>query len=182
MRQVFHMFKVRETGNIEFWISHGIILLSTVLGVYLAAQAGYKTAVEFEVSRTDREGYYMRRALRDEVSKNLEWADMVSDAIVKDFRASAGGQKPSTFVWETMKQQATTFQLPPQTLSAIREFYDNSEAHVKAMTPVMISGKLQEAEAWKKEAQKMRETVLVELDKDMAELRAELTARGVRVK
>jgi hypothetical protein len=176
------IFKVRENGNVEFWVSHGIILLSTVLGVYLAAQAGYKTAVEFEVSRSDREGYYMRRALRDEVNKNLEWADMVSNAIIKDFRASAAGQKPQTFVWETMKQQSVTFQLSPQTLSSIREFYDNAESHVKEMTPIMYTGKMQEAENWKKEAQKMRETVLVDLDKDMEQLRKELTARGVAVK
>lgn len=180
--QPFKFFKVRETGNAEFWVSHGIILVSTVLGVYLAAMAGYRTAVEFEVSRTDREGYYMRRALRDEVNKNLQWADMISDAVLKDYRASAGGQKPSTFVWETMKQQSITFQLSPQTLSAIREFYDNSESNVKAMTPAMFTGKQEVAENWKKEAQKLRETVLVDLDKDMAELRSELLARGVRVK
>ena len=49
--QFFRIFKVRETGNAEFWISHLMIMASTVLGVYLAAQAGYKAALEFEVAR-----------------------------------------------------------------------------------------------------------------------------------
>jgi hypothetical protein len=69
--QVFRVFKVRESGNVEFWISNLVIMASTVMGVYLAALAGYKTALEFEVARGERDGYYMRRALVDELKDNL---------------------------------------------------------------------------------------------------------------
>jgi hypothetical protein len=69
--QIFRIFKVRESGNAEFWISNLVIMASTVLGVYLAALAGYKTALEFEVTRGERDGYYMRRALVDELKDNL---------------------------------------------------------------------------------------------------------------
>ena len=140
--QAFKIFKVRESGNAEFWISHLIILFSTVLGVYLAAQAGYRTAVEFEVSRTDREGYYLRRALLDEVRHNLDWADKLTDTVNKDaYTFLTGNEKPQTFVWDTMQQQSTTFQLPPQTLAAIRGYYDGIGGHVKAMTPSPVSSK-----------------------------------------
>ncbi|MDZ4792357.1 MAG: hypothetical protein SGJ17_14325 [Hyphomicrobiales bacterium] len=40
MAKFFNPFKVREHGNLEFWISNFVIIISTVLGVYLAAQAG----------------------------------------------------------------------------------------------------------------------------------------------
>lgn len=181
VRQVFKLFRVRETGNAEFWASHAIILLSTVLGVYLAAQAGYRTAVEFEVSRTDREGYYLRRALLDEVRHNLQWADRLVDAVAQDpYNFLSGNEKPQTFVWETMRQQSTTFQLPPETLAAIRDYYDGIEGHVRAMMPSPVSTKGQEAQTWKAETKRMRETVLPSLEKDMAELRSALTSRGIR--
>ena len=86
--QFFRIFKVRETGNAEFWISNLMIMASTVLGVYLAAQAGYKTALEFEVARGERDGYYMRRALLDELKDNLDavkaWGAQFQDHLDKD--------------------------------------------------------------------------------------------------
>lgn len=70
--RIFRIFKVRESGNVEFWVSNLVIMASTVLGVYLAAQAGYQTALQFEVSRNERDGYFMRRALLDELKDNLD--------------------------------------------------------------------------------------------------------------
>ena len=69
------MFEVRESGNKQFWLSHAVILLSTVLGVYLAAQAGYRTALDFEVTRAQRDSYFMRVALLDELNDNIEFAE-----------------------------------------------------------------------------------------------------------
>lgn len=84
----FRIFKVRETGNAEFWISNLVIMVSTVLGVYLAAQAGYKVALEFEVARGERDGYYMRRALLDELKDNLDtvkaWGEEFQEHLNKD--------------------------------------------------------------------------------------------------
>ena len=50
--RILSIFKVRDEGNLEFWVSNVVIILSTVLGVYLAAQAGYRTALDFELART----------------------------------------------------------------------------------------------------------------------------------
>jgi hypothetical protein len=38
-RRVLRIFKVRESGNAEFWLSNLFIMASTIIGVYLAAQA-----------------------------------------------------------------------------------------------------------------------------------------------
>jgi hypothetical protein len=40
MARFTDFFRVREKDNAEFWVSHLIVLASTVLGVYLAASAG----------------------------------------------------------------------------------------------------------------------------------------------
>ena len=137
---IVRVFKVRESGNAEFWIANLIVMASTVLGVYLAAQAGFKTALQFEVARSERDGFYMRRALLDEVKDNLESVDDWSQTFEKALRnrisasyflpsdtwimywsgkngwSNAGivpdELKMKTFVWETMKQQTITFHDP----------------------------------------------------------------------
>ena len=61
---ILRMFRVREQGNAEFWVSNLVIVLSTLLGVYLAAQAGYRTAIDFELARAEREIFHAPRAAR----------------------------------------------------------------------------------------------------------------------
>ena len=56
------------------------------IGVYLAAQAGFTTALQFEIARSDRDGYYMRRALLDEVKDNLASVDDWSGSLEKAMR------------------------------------------------------------------------------------------------
>jgi hypothetical protein len=69
---IVRIFRVRESGNAEFWIANLVVMASTIIGVYLAAQAGFKTALQFEVARSERDGFYMRRALLDELKDKLE--------------------------------------------------------------------------------------------------------------
>jgi hypothetical protein len=174
------MLKVRESGNAEFWVSHIIILLSTVLGVYLAALAGLKTAVEFEIARTDRESYFMRRALLDEVEQNFDWADKVSDAIIKDWRTGFPGQKVETFIWETMQEQSTTFQLSPKVLRAVKKYYDTCNDYTKELSPGGgIAGSSVTARLWKKETQKARNIIVPVLKKELSKLHANLEKRGI---
>ncbi len=54
---IVRIFRVRESGNAEFWIANFVVMASTVIGVYLAAQAGFKTALQFEVARSERDGF-----------------------------------------------------------------------------------------------------------------------------
>ncbi len=207
-----NIFRVRESGNVEFWVSNLVIMISTILGVYLAAQAGYKTAVEFEAARNERAGYYMRRSLLDEVKDNLQSVDDWSAEFEKTLRArisadyflptdswitywadkngccnpGSGSPQPEairirTYIWETMKEQSTTFEIPSETLSAIRRFYDNIEANGEE-----IAGK-----TWKSgraakrildDVKSMRENVIPALEKDIAELREILKSKSVAVR
>jgi len=189
LTQALKIFRVRETGNLEFWISHAVVLLSTVLGVYLAALAGYKTAIEFEAVRTDRDGYYLRRALLDETKQNLDWGDKMAQAALADAREGGahfnmGRQTAQTFVWETMKQQSATLQLPPDTLAAIREYYADVDGHVKAITKPMTPSdfRVKEAMAWQTETKKVRDAAVRTLERDLAEMRTELTAKGIKLR
>jgi hypothetical protein len=232
-QRVLGLFKVRESGNVEYWISQAVILVSTVLGVYLAARAGYSTAIQFEVARGEREGYYLRRALIDEVKSNLssvdEWSGNFEKALREKVdpvyfeptdnwvvffndkmgwahlgelthpderrRVSSFEQrkalrlknellpedlKMKTFVWDTMKQQVITFQLPPELLSAVRSYYDTMEGNVKdARSNTERAGPA--AVAILKETRRMREEVVSVAEKEMAQVRASLASKGVPV-
>ena len=207
--RVTRIFKVRESGNAEFWISHLIVMASTVLGVYLAAQAGFKTAMQFEIARSERDGYYMRRALLDEVKDNLASVDEWSGAFEKTLRNRISDQyflpsdtwtvywsdkngwsnagvapdelKMKTFVWETMKQQAITFQLAPELLSAVRRYYDGMDGNMKdVLGREWKAGPA--ARAILEDTKRMREDVVPAFEKDIAELRESLVAQAVPVR
>lgn len=207
--QIFRIFKVRESGNAEFWIANLVVMVSTVLGVYLAAQAGFTTALQFEVAKSERDGYYMRRALLDEVKDNLasveEWDKnfekalrnriseqyfLPSDSWItywsdKNGWSNAGivpdELKMKTFVWETMKQQAITFQLAPELISAVRRYYDSMEGNMKdVLSHDWRAGPA--AKAILEDTRRMREETVPAFEKDIAELRASLQARSVPVK
>jgi hypothetical protein len=180
--RILRIFKVRETGNAEFWVSNLVIVLSTVLGVYLAAQAGYTTAIDFEQTRNDREGYYMRRALLDEVRDNLDQADQWSDFIInKDgwrYQGNPDAYKLQSYVWETMKEQATTFQLAPAVLTGVRRYYDNASGY--AMNLARGQGTaIDAAKAFSADTKKMREQTLPVMEKDIAALKGRLDKRGI---
>ncbi len=208
-RRVLRIFKVRESGNAEFWLSNLFIVASTIIGVYLAAQAGFTTALQFEIARSERDGYYMRRALLDEVKDNLASVDEWSGAFEKVLRNRISDQyflpsdtwtmywsdkngwsnagavpedlKMQTFVWETMKQQAITFQLAPELLSAVRRYYDSMDGNMKEVR----GGEWKAGPAAKsilEDTKRMREEAVPAFEKDIAELRESLLARSVPVK
>lgn len=180
--RMLRIFKVRDQGNAEFWVSNLIIVFSTVLGVYLAAQAGYRTALDFELARGDREGYFMRRALLDELKDNLDQADKLADFIVnKDgwrFQGNADAYKLQSYVWETMKQQAVTFQLAPAVLTGVRRYYDNAAGYAQSLARGQGTA-IEAAKGFSAETKQMRETTLPLLEGDIASLQNRLQSRGV---
>jgi hypothetical protein len=203
------IFKVRESGNAEFWLSNLFIMASTIIGVYLAAQAGFTTALQFEVARSERDGYYMRRALLDEVKDNIASVDEWSSAFEKVLRNRISDQyflpsdswttywsdkggwsnagavpdelKMKTFVWETMKQQSITFQLSPELLSAVRRYYDGMEGNMKDIQSRDWKA-ARAAKAILEDTQRMREATVPAFEKDIAAIRASLQAMSVPVK
>ena len=181
--RVLSIFKVRGEGNLEFWVSNVVIIFSTVLGVYLAAQAGYKTALDFEVTRSEREGYFLRRALLDELKDNLVQADSMPKNMVDQgwrFRNSDPNVfKLQSFVWETMKQQEITFQLPAGVLTGVRRYYEKSGDYERLLA--VGQGRRMTGQAWMKDTQDVREKIVPTLEQDIAVLHQRLVGRGVQV-
>lgn len=61
-----------KKANWEFWIGNMVVVLSTVLGVYLAAHAALETAIKYEAIKTDRNNYYLRTSLYNEMNHNVD--------------------------------------------------------------------------------------------------------------
>jgi hypothetical protein len=182
--RALRIFKVREQGNLEFWVSNAVIVLSTILGVYLAAQAGYTTALNFERVRNEREGYFMRKALLDELSDNLDQADKTSAWVVKDGWRMQGGSadafKPQNYVWDAMKESTVTFAIPAHILTGVRRYY--AAADVVARQYAIGQGTAMDgAKQSIEEAKKVRKGIIPELQRDIERLRASLARSGFPV-
>jgi hypothetical protein len=138
IQNFLRLLRVREKDNIEFWVSHLLIVVSTIVGVFLAAQAGFDKALQFEAIKTDRENYYLQSALAAELEDNLDnvaaWgADFVGGG-AQGFKGQAEKYRLETFVWEAMKETPNTFQIPAEILTPIRRYYRDIAADLTAMT------------------------------------------------
>lgn len=118
-------------ANWEFWIGNLFVVFSTVLGVYLAAHAALETAIEFEAVRADRDSYYVRTSLHNELNQNIS----VYEKIIDNYRNGKGGyhkkdqwtKHPEYFVWESLKSSPALLTTPPEILAGVTEFYKYSE-------------------------------------------------------
>ena len=84
------------------------------------------------------------------------------------------------YVWETMKQQSLTFQLPSELLTGVRRYYDKSAAYTKALAAGQGTA-IEAANCWMKDTQEVREKVVPAMERDIAQLHGKLTDRGVQV-
>ena len=77
----------------EFLLTQVLLVLSTVLGIFLAAQQGFTKAVEFDYLKGDIDGWHVRTAVRAELIHNLSTyphADASAAAADATAQAAAG--------------------------------------------------------------------------------------------
>jgi hypothetical protein len=180
----WHALRVREKDNLEFWVSHLIVLASTVFGVYLAASAGYDTAVAFDRLQSDKQGFYMRRALGDELADNLKEAEKWTGYFIEGdawrFEGRVEDYPLQTYVWDAMKVNDATLALPPKVLTEVRRFYRMTNLRVRDMVS-RTGASRSAAEALRKDVKRMRAEVVPLLAKDTKDFAGRLTARGINV-
>jgi hypothetical protein len=132
------LFSVSTSKNREFWFSHAIILAATIIAVYLAASAGLKSAVQFELIKSDRDSYYMRSALLEELKDNLDniesWGKEYRSGKAGEFIGKPDDFKLDTYVWTSMKESPSTFEIPSEILTNIRRYYRNTDIALAKMT------------------------------------------------
>ncbi len=119
----------RPSEHAQFWLAQVFLVLATVLGVFLAAQAGFRTALQYEQLAAQRTVYHLLSALEAEVGDN---AERMADAAATlqrqgDLRQIPEIYGPRRFVWHTMIQTPDTFRVPADIVTGVRRYYDEVE-------------------------------------------------------
>lgn len=177
LRFIRPLFLPRDKNNAEFWLSHFLIIASTVIGVYLAAIAGYKVGMDLQTVRFDRESYHLQLALLAEVTDNIEQVENWSEQYLTSSKAKFMGRpdqyRLETYVWDSMAVSDVAFNLPPDALTGIRRLYRQLSGELTRLTDdtlatepdyVTIQGDLAAA----------RQTVLPALTESIGQLRDRL--------
>lgn len=182
LRFIRPLFLPRDKNNAEFWLSHALIVSSTILGVYLAAAAGYKVGMELQSVRSDRESYYLQLALLAEVNDNLrqveDWAEEYLTGSKAKFVGRGEQYRLETYVWDATARSEVAFQVPPEALTGIRRLYRQLSSELTNLSDdslttapdhFQIQSNLEEA----------RMTVLPALTESIKALRGRLERSGI---
>jgi len=174
----------KELVNTGFWLSNIFMLIATVAGVYLAAQAGLQQAIIFDDMTSKQNNFYLRQSLYEEVKDNVESlkaynTEYLSRSIPID-ELRSNPPEVSYYVWETMKNSQTTLETPSKFLSEVRRFYSRTESIVekreKRTYAASHAGKLMKAQI-----EHMENDVLPELKASADNLKAALKQMNVTV-
>lgn len=175
------IFAVKENENIEFWVSHSLVVFATIMGVYLAASAGFEKAIQFELLKSDRSGYYLRSAMRDELVDNINnieyWTTDYTGGNARAYINHPGEYSLDNFIWQGMKYSSETFEIPTEIISSIRRFYIQAENGLEEMTS--RNPDLKKVNKLKADAAKAKSEILPLIEKDLEILREKLRKAGI---
>ena len=173
-KQILDVSKNKTT---EFWVSHIIILAGTIIGVYLAASAGLKVAIQFELIKSDRNSFYMRSALLDELKDNTAtittWGTEYRGGKAGKFIGKPKDFKLDTYVWTSMKDNPSTFEIPSEILTKIRRYYRDMDVGLSKMTSRGAAAN--DVDLMLKQTVNFQST-LTQLEKNIAKLKTRLKA------
>ncbi len=129
-----HLTNLRRMANpadgSRFWIGQIMVILSTVLGVYLAANAGFERAIEFDAMVNKRSAYRLLGSLEAELKDNITIVNKLTEnlqLVNKDRTYMLRRHQTGKFIWQAMLESDHTFQVPAEVLTGVRRYYKNLE-------------------------------------------------------
>jgi hypothetical protein len=173
---------LKPAQGAQFWLGQISLVISTVLGVYLAAHAGFEKALQFEGLLVKRNVYYLLTSLEAEVTDNVKTMQAVAKEVPAqmDIRAYLHGKQLDSFIWETMKQTELTFRAPATVLTGIRRYYGAVDELRVQLEAQRISRSVF-AQRLKEENYKIKKDILPQLKLERDTMLNELTAAGIQV-
>lgn len=113
-----------EIKKASYWLSQTFVIIATIIGVFLAANQGYKLAVQFENNLAVKESYYLQKSLQYELEDNVVVVLNYIEAIKGgDMQAKGEPLNLNTLVLENMKFSQITLSTPPEILRDTQRFY-----------------------------------------------------------
>lgn len=188
LRSLRSFLRIEKNTTKEFWLSHILILISTVLGVYLAAKAGLDTAIKFELVQSDRNSYYLQASLRDEFDDNTKRVIAMCEAIMDDRYALYLGQKDKQildkYIWTTMQESDDTFQVPSKVLTGVRRYYNMADNVIYSITRAEYGNSWnlnysRQIQPLLEATKKARKEILPAMDKELQRLKSRLEKHNI---
>ncbi len=184
LRFIRPLFLPRDKNNAEFWLSHALVVGSTILGVYLAAAAGYKVGMELHSVRSDRESYYLQLALLAEVTDNMrhvgDWSEEYLTGSKAKFVGRGEQYRLETYVWDATSRSEVAFQVPPEALTGIRRMYRQLSSELSNLSDDTLTTAPDHHQIQRNLAE-ARQTVLPALTESIDALRTRLEQSGIAV-
>lgn len=125
----------KELKSTSFWLNQVFLVLSTIFGVYLAAQSGLEQALKFDTYNKMEDNFYLRTSLYDEVKDNAANVRIYAARLAKSPPSSEMEyHKPTLekYIWQTMQYSPTTLETPSMFLTQTRRFYSRAEFVIEA--------------------------------------------------
>lgn len=166
----------------EFWMSHLLVMLGTIIGVYLAATLGFNKAIEYELVKSDKDSYYLRSAMREELKDNLDnidvWSKDFLSGQARNYIGKAENYQLEDFVWKTMQDSPSTFEIPNKILTGVRRFYANTRNNLDKMTRKNYAAH-GDVKTMQAEAIKIQEVLMPLIEKDIQQLKTKVESYGI---
>ncbi|WP_024593726.1 MULTISPECIES: hypothetical protein [unclassified Pseudoalteromonas] len=173
----------KELKSTGFWLNQFFMVISTIFGVYLAAQSGLEQALKFDSFSKMEDNYYLRTSLFDEVADNAnsmeEYANLLAKSpSIKEIEYF----KPTLekYIWQTMQYSPTTLETPSKLLTQIRRFYSRAKFLIDAVANKRISAR-QAAEELKEITNLIKTQTLPALKNSAKQLKMELQQNDISV-
>ena len=133
--------ELKKTG---FWLNQVFMIVSTIVGVFLAAQSGLEQALKFDTLNKMEDNYYLRMSLYDELDDAVKELEAYAVILAKSPPKSViQEQRPmlEKYVWQTMKYNPTTLETPSEILSEVRRFYSKADRTIDQVGRWAISSR-----------------------------------------
>ncbi len=176
------MTQKENSSKFEFWVSHFLVMMATIIGVYLAATLGFEKAIEYELVKSDKDSYYLRSAMQQELIDNLEnvefWSKDFLSGNARNYIGRQDHYQLENFAWKTMQFSPSTFEIPSEILTGIRRFYTNTTNNLDKMTRKNYAASL-DVKAMQAEAVKVRKELLPLIEEDIQKLKTKVEKYGI---
>lgn len=184
-KRLFTKAKARVgKANWEFWIGNLFVVFSTVLGVYLAAHAALETAIQFEAVRADRDSYYVRTSLHNELNQNIDVYEEIINNYQKGLKSyhkhDQWAEHPEYIVWESLKTSPALLTTPPKILAGVTNFYQYSDIVIEKLSKRGPSNDtIYIANQFEERISKFKKDTMPLIENNLANLKEELSAENI---
>ncbi|MCP5170551.1 MAG: hypothetical protein H6999_12440 [Hahellaceae bacterium] len=169
----------KDLKSSGFWVGQLFMLAGTVLGVYMAAQAGLYQALQYDAIIDMQNNYYLRLSLHDELHDNVQTLRSYTEQLAHPGGTDLRQLHPELglMVWESMKFSAVTLETPSQFLSESQRFYQQVADLVSRVESRVIGASFA-IKRINELCDVMEQKTLPALEESYQALRADLEQRG----